>query len=93
MCSLFSVLHFFINLGKHVNTQLMLENFVFLVIFDTCDVVYNWSISLLPPIVLDNLFELHKNICFLKNDINNYHNSCYADAWLDFLYKNLLYRH
>ena len=27
------------------------ENFVFLVIFDTCDVVYNWSISLLPPIV------------------------------------------
>ena len=35
----------------------MWENFVFLVIFDTCDVVYNWSISLLPPIVLDNLFE------------------------------------
>ena len=34
----------------------MLENFVFLVIYDTCDVVYNWSISLLPPIVLDNLF-------------------------------------
>ena len=26
------------------------------VIFDTCDVVYNWFISLLPPIVLDNLF-------------------------------------
>ena len=36
--------------------QLIRENFVFLVIFDTCDVVYNWSISLLPPIVLDNLF-------------------------------------
>ena len=34
----------------------MWENFV-LVIFDTCDVVYNWSISLLPPIVLDNLFD------------------------------------
>ena len=33
----------------------MLENFVFLVIFDTNDVVYNWLISLLPPIVLDNL--------------------------------------
>ena len=32
----------------------MSENLVFLVIFDTCDVVYNWS--LLPPIVLDNLF-------------------------------------
>ena len=35
----------------------MWENFVLLAIFDTCDVVYNWSISLLPPIVLDNLFE------------------------------------
>ena len=34
----------------------MLQKLVFLVIFDTCDVVYNWSISLLPPIVLDNLF-------------------------------------
>ncbi len=32
----------------------MWENSVFLVIFDTCDVVYNWYISLLPPI--DNLF-------------------------------------
>jgi len=32
------------------------ENLVFLVIFDTCDVVYNWFISLLPLIVLDNLF-------------------------------------
>ena len=31
------------------------ENVVFLVIFDTCDVVYNWFISLLPSIVLDNL--------------------------------------
>ena len=30
---------------------------VFLVIFDTCDVVYNWSISLLPLTELDNLFE------------------------------------
>jgi len=29
------------------------ENVVFLVILDTCDVMYNWSISLLPPIVLD----------------------------------------
>ena len=32
------------------------------VIFDTCDVVYNWSISLLPPIVLDNLFDLNECI-------------------------------
>ena len=31
------------------------ENLAFLVIFDTCDVVCNWSISLLPPFVLDNL--------------------------------------
>jgi len=30
----------------------MWENFVFLVIFDTCDVMYNWFISLLPPIKL-----------------------------------------
>ena len=28
------------------------ENVVFLIIFDTCDVMYYWSISLLPPIVL-----------------------------------------
>ena len=34
----------------------MWENLVFLVIFDTCDVVYNWSISMLPPIELNNLF-------------------------------------
>ena len=33
----------------------MWENLVFLVIFDTYDVVYNWSISLLPPILPDNL--------------------------------------
>ena len=25
--------------------------------FDTYDVVYNWPISMLPPIVLGNLFE------------------------------------
>ena len=39
----------------------MSENFVFLVIFDTCDVVYSQSISLLPPIVLDTLY------CFIQN--------------------------
>ena len=27
------------------------ENVVFLIIFDTCDVMYYWSISLLPPMV------------------------------------------
>ena len=31
----------------------MSEHIVFLVIFDTCDVLYNWPISVLPPIVLD----------------------------------------
>ena len=30
--------------------------FRFLVIFDSCDVMYNWSISLVPPIVLNNLY-------------------------------------
>ena len=28
-----------------------------IIIFDTCDVMFNWFISLLPLIVLDNLFE------------------------------------
>ena len=32
------------------------ENVVFHVIFDSCDVMYSRSISLLPPIVLANLF-------------------------------------
>ena len=27
---------------------------IFLVIFQTCDAVYNWFISLLPPIVKEN---------------------------------------
>ena len=34
----------------------MWENSISFVIFDTYDVIFNWSISLLPPIVLDNLF-------------------------------------
>ena len=49
------------------------ENFVFLVIFDTYYVVYNWLISLLPPIVLDNLFGLYESsynmyLLFIKKD-------------------------
>ena len=35
------------------------ENVVFPVKFDTCDVMYNLSISLLPPIVLDNIFAVN----------------------------------
>ena len=38
----------------------MSNNFVFRGILDTCEVVYNWLISLLPPILLDNLFALNK---------------------------------
>ena len=33
------------------------QNVVFHVIFDTCDVMYNYSISLLPPIVFGYLFD------------------------------------
>ena len=50
----------------------MWDNFVFLVIFDTCDVVYKWFISLLPPIVLDNLFDnlnIYVEICALPMSI------------------------
>ena len=45
----------------------MWENFVFLVLLYTCDVMYNWSISLMPPVVLDNLFNmlLTKFLCKL----------------------------
>ena len=55
MWSLFSVFTLFYLIFENT-CQLMWDNFVFLVIFDTCDVVYNRFISLLPPIVLDNLF-------------------------------------
>jgi len=48
--------------------QLMWENLVFLVIFDTCDLVYNWFISLLPPIVFDNLFGLNKDGFLNRNN-------------------------
>ena len=46
--------------------SIMWENLVFVVIFDSCDVVYIWSISLLLPIVLDNLFE-HKGFQILQD--------------------------
>ena len=51
-----SVFKLFIQSWK--TCQLMSENFVFL--FRFCDVVYNWFISVLPPIVLDNLFGYFK---------------------------------
>ena len=42
---------YFLFLQSWKTCQLMKVNFVFLVIFYTCDVVNNWSISLLPSIV------------------------------------------
>ena len=52
----FLFLHFCISSWK--TCQLMWKNIVFLFIFDTCDVIYYRSLSLLPPIVLSycNLF-------------------------------------
>ena len=42
-----------------MSTNVIQDSFVFLVIFDTCDVMYNWLITLLPPIILDNVFGLN----------------------------------
>ena len=58
LCALFS--------GKHVNYNRK-KNFI----FATCDVMYNWSISLLRPIVLDNLFGL-KYICRIDVQVQRY---------------------
>ena len=55
LCVLYFLFYtFYLNLE---NMLTKVRNFVFLVIFDTCDVMYHFSVSLLPPIVLDNLFE------------------------------------
>jgi len=43
---------------------------LFLVIFDTCDVVYNWSVSLLPPIVLWSIWYVPNYIVFNKEYFN-----------------------
>ena len=56
---LFSVFTLFYLILENMSTNVRKFRFV---IFDTCDVVYNWSISLLPPIVLDNLFDLDECI-------------------------------
>ena len=48
------------------------ENVVFLVVFDTCDVMYNWSISLLPPwlfLITYRISTSHKNY-FWTREIN-----------------------
>ena len=54
MCSLIYIFALFYLILENMSTNV--KNFVFVVIFDTCDVVYNWSISLLPPIVQEILF-------------------------------------
>ena len=43
--------------------------FVFLLIFYTYDVVYNWSISLLAPIVLNNLYGLTMKSTIVLNNL------------------------
>ena len=63
----FLFLHFFITSCHVMSTNV--RKLCFLVIFDTCDVLYNWSISLLPPIVLDNLFATIINFQLLTESI------------------------
>ena len=48
LCSLFSVFTLFYLMLENMSTKNR-DDVVFLVIFDTCDVVYNWSISLMLP--------------------------------------------
>ena len=64
MCSSFSAFALFYLIFENMSTNV--RKFCFHVIFDTCDVVCNWSISLLLPIVLDNLFE-HKGFQILQD--------------------------
>ena len=48
LCSLFSVFTLFYLMLENMSTKNR-DDVVFLVIFDTCDVVNNWSISLMLP--------------------------------------------
>ena len=60
---IFSVFTLFYLILKNMSTNV--KKFLFsslYVIFDTCDVMYNLSISLLPPIVLDNLQYKHLDL-------------------------------
>ena len=65
--SLFSVFTLFYLILENMPSNV--RKFVFLGIFNTCDVVYNWFISLLPPNVLNNLFD--QNLFFLTFAILN----------------------
>ena len=61
--------------------ELMGENVVFLVKFDTCDVMYNWSISLLPPIRLLYLIIYLLRVWF--SNFQNYKHKCRIHTWSD----------
>ena len=56
MCFLFSIFTLFYTILQNMST-IIVKNFVFLVIFDTCDVVYNWSISLFAMYLIIYLLE------------------------------------
>ena len=63
--SLVSVFTFVYLILKNMSNNV--RKYRFPVIFYTCDVVFNWFISLLPPIILDNLFESdHLRKMYLK---------------------------
>ena len=55
MCSLFSVFTLFYVVLENLSTNVTY--------IDTCDVVYNWSISLLPPIVLAKIYLVKMSYC------------------------------
>ena len=55
MCSFFSVFTLIYLILENLSTNV--RKYCFPCYVDTCDVVYNLFIYLLPPIVLDNLFE------------------------------------
>ena len=74
---IFSFYTFLFNLCKKICRQ-MGEIVVFQVIFD---VVYNWSISLLPPILLDNLFDLNP-ILKEKQGLHELHCNLHLSSFL-----------
>ena len=62
----------FISAESWKSYKLIRGHVVFLFTFDTCDVVHNWSIFLLPSIVLDNQFEKSKIVYIIIYIISNY---------------------
>ena len=74
----------------------MRENAVFLVIFDTCDVMFNWLISLLPPLVYLNILD-HQTMVQKETVVSWESNSLYRarvfknHATVPLMSKNLLW--